>query len=163
MTLALFAVGCPPRRGAGSHPRPLSSSQPVELELEAVEGGLVKLSQLRGKPVVVIFFTTWCVVCQIQVARFQPVRAALGNDRIAVLGVALDLQHQLVPPFLRAAGFNFPVAYGHPSMVRRSPLGAVRGVPRLVILDAKGRPVADFVRPVGSKVLLQILRSLVKK
>ena len=45
--------------------------------------------ELRGKPLVVLFFATWCVVCQIQVARLQPVRAALGNDKVAVLAISL--------------------------------------------------------------------------
>jgi len=163
VALAMHTVGCPRRGGTRARPRSWNTGKPVELELDTVEGGRVSLSELRGKPVVVFFFTTWCVVCQVQAARLQPVRAALGNHRIAVVGVALDLQRQLVPPFVQAAGFNFPIAYGHPSMVRRSPLGPVRGVPRLVILDARGVPVADFVKPVDSKVLFKVLRPLVKK
>jgi peroxiredoxin len=162
VTLALHTVGCPRRGGTSARPRSWNSGKPVEMELEGLNGGQVRLSELRGKPVVVFFFTTWCVVCQVQVARLQPVRAALGNDRIAVLGVALDVQRRLVPPFIQASGFNFPVAYGHPSMVRKSALGAVRSVPRIVILDARGRPVANFVKPVDSKVLLKALRPLLK-
>ena len=131
--------------------------------LEAVGGGEVRLSEFRGRPLVLFFFTTWCVVCQVQVARLQPVRAALGNERVAVLGVSLDLQRRLVPHFVRAAGFNFPVAYGRASMVRKSALGAIRGVPRTIILNAKGRPVADFKTPVSSKVLLDTLKPLVKR
>jgi cytochrome c biogenesis protein CcmG, thiol:disulfide interchange protein DsbE len=135
----------------------------VELVMGEVGGGEVRLSDFRGKPLVLIFFTTWCVVCQVQVARLQPVRAALGNDRVAVLGVSLDLQRRLVPPFIRAAGFNFPVAYGKPNMVRKSPLGPIRGVPRTIILDARGRKVADFNKPVGSKILLDTLKPLIKR
>lgn len=138
-------------------------SKPAEMVLDAVGGGRVRLSEFRGKPLVLFFFTTWCVVCQVQVARLQPVRAALGNDRVAVLGVSLDLQRRLVPPFVRAAGFNFPVAYGGGTMVRQSPVGAIRGVPRTIILDARGKPVADFKTPVSSKVLLDTLGPLVKR
>jgi len=133
------------------------------MTLEGVGGGQVRLSDFRGKPLVVLFFTTWCVVCQVQVARLQPIRAALGNDRVAVLGVSLDLQRRLVAPFVQAAGFNFPVAYGNASMVRKSPLGPIRGVPRTIVLDARGRPVADFKKPVSSKVLLDTLKPLVKR
>ena len=93
----------------------------------------------------------------------RPVRAALGNDRVAVVGVSLDLQRRLVPHFVRAAGFNFPVAYGHANMVRTSPLGPIHGVTRTVALDAKGRSVADFKKPVSSKVLLDTLKPLIKR
>lgn len=135
----------------------------MEMVMEEVGGGEVRLSDFRGKPLVLMFFTTWCVVCQVQVARLQPVRAALGNNRVAVLGVSLDLQRRLVPPFVRAAGFNFPVAYGKATMVRKSVLGAIRGVPRVIIFDAKGRLVADFKKPVSSKVLLDTLKPLIKR
>lgn len=158
-------VACPPRpSGTRTGPRTgLSRSKPAEMVLEGMGGGQVRLSDFRGKPLVVMFFTTWCVVCQVQVARLQPVRAALGNDRVAVLGVSLDLQRRLVPHFVRAAGFNFPVAYGRASMVRKSSLGPIRGVPRTIVLDAKGRPVADFKKPASSKALLDVLKPLVRR
>ena len=157
----LLAAGCP-QQGGRTTARPLPGKA-VEMVLESVAGGTVRVSQFRGKPLVLLFFTTWCVVCQVQVARLQPVRAALGNDRVGVLGVALDLQRRLVSPFVEAAGFNFPVAYGAPGMVQKSPLGPVRAVPRIVVLDAKGRPVADFHRPVDSHTLMKALKPLVNR
>ncbi len=157
------ATACPVRRSGTQTGSAVRKGKPVDMELEAVGGGKVRLSEFRGKPLVVMFFATWCVVCQIQVARLQPVRAALGNDKVAVLAISLDLQRRLVPPFVQAAGFNFPVAYGRSTMVRKSPLGAIQGVPRTIILDPRGRPVADFKKPVGSKVLLDVLKPLVKK
>jgi len=170
MTTALWlvvatVVACPARpsgtvKGGGGR---VSRSASVDMVFEAVGGGQVRLSEFRGKPLVVIFFTTWCVVCQVQVARLQPVRAALGNDRVAVLGVSLDMQRRLVPHFVRAAGFNFPVAYGRTSMVRKSPFGAIRGVPRTLILDARGRLVADFKMPVSSKIFLDTLQPLITR
>lgn len=162
-SLVVLATACPARRSSTQTGPALRPGQPVDMALPAVGGGTVRLSDFRGKPLVVLFFATWCVVCQVQVARLQPVRAALGNDRVAVLGVSLDLQRRLVPPFVQAAGFNFPVVYGESSMVRKSPLGAIRGVPRTIILDARGRPVADFKKPVDSKILLDVLRPLLKK
>lgn len=162
-SLVVLVTACPARRSSTKTGSNLRPGKPVDMELPQVGGGMLRLSDFRGKPLVVIFFATWCVVCQVQVARLQPVRAALGNDRVAVLGVSLDLQRRLVPPFVQAAGFNFPVVYGDASMVRKSPLGAIRGVPRTIILDARGRPVADFVKPVDSKVLLDSLKPLLKK
>jgi thiol-disulfide isomerase/thioredoxin len=170
--LAVWLAACPGvpanragdtgRARPGAGPR-LSPRKAVELELRTVEGELLRLSSFRGKPLVLLFFATWCVPCQVQLARLQPVRAALGNHRVAVVGVALDRQRRLVPTFVEAAGIDFPVVYGDPSMVRSSPLGPVRGVPRTLILDARGRPRADFHRPVDSQVLMKALRPLVRR
>lgn len=163
--LASSSGSCTPEPANGprrARPR-LSPRQAVDLEFRTLDGASLRLAQFRGRPLVLFFFATWCVPCQVQLARLQPVRAALGNDRVAVVGVALDRQRRLVPTFVDAAGIAFPVVYGDPSMVRDSPLGAVRGVPRLLILDARGRPRADFHRPVDGRVLMRTLRPLVEE
>ena len=81
---------------------------------------------------------------------------------MAVLGVSIDLNKRLVPTFVEAAGFNFPVAYGSAAMVRESPLGAVRGVPRTLVLDTKGRVKADYYRIVDTAELLKVLKPLLR-
>ncbi len=164
VALATLLAACPkPSPQPREPPRPrLASDKPLDLSLQSLNGKEIRLSQFRGRPLVLFFFTTWCVPCQVQLARIQPVRAALGNDKVAVLGISLDTERRLVAPFVEAAGINFPVAFGEPGWVRGGPLGAVRGVPRLLVLDAKGRPVADRHRPVDARPLLRILKPLVR-
>lgn len=149
-------------RGAPTAARP-RASQALEARFQSLSGKTVALSHFRGKPLVVLFFTTWCVPCQVVATHLQRIRAALGNDRIAVLGVSIDTERRLVPTFVEAAGFNFPVVYGSPTLVRHGPLGAIRGVPRLLVLDPRGRLVADEQRPPTPRHLMQILRPLVRR
>jgi len=151
------------RRPAGSTvlSRRSKAKEPIDARFRSLSGQTVSLSNFRGKPLVILFFTTWCVPCQVVVARLQRVRAALGNDRIAVLGVAIDTERRLVPPFVEAAGLNFPVVYGSPGLVRRGPFGAIRSVPRLLVLDPRGRLVADEQLPPTQRRLLELLRPLV--
>lgn len=139
------------------------AGQALDARFRTLSGQTVALSHFRGKPLVILFFTTWCVPCQVVVAHLQRIRAALGNGRVAVLGVAIDTERRLVPTFVEAAGLNFPVVYGNPSLVREGPLGAIRGVPRLLVLDPRGRLVADEQRPPTARRLLEILRPLVQK
>jgi thiol-disulfide isomerase/thioredoxin len=163
---SLFLAGCqgPGPGGAGAPTWPKASRAPIDLTFQDLETErAVRLSDLRGKPVVLFFFTTWCVPCQLQAERLHQVHAAVGRDRVRVLGVALDLDRRLVGPFVEAAGFNFPVVLGETSLVRSSPIGPVQGVPRLVILDAHGRPAADFPRPTEGRPLYQVLRALLRR
>jgi thiol-disulfide isomerase/thioredoxin len=168
LLLLLLSMGCPggtsetgSRRGVAW---PATRRAPVDLVFQdPLTGRELRLSDHRGKPVVLLFFTTWCRLCQLQAERLHQVHAAVGRDRVVLLGVALDVDQRLVAPFVEAAGFNFPVVLGDPALVRGSPIGPVTGVPRIVILDAAGRPVADFAQPVEGKPIYRSLRSLLRR
>jgi thiol-disulfide isomerase/thioredoxin len=163
-----LTIGCPSGASEiasrGGVAWPAARRVPVDLTFQdPVTGRELRLSDHRGKPVVLLFFTTWCRLCQLQAERLHQVHAAVGRERVVLLGVALDLDQRLVAPFVEAAGFNFPVVLGDPALVRGSPIGPVPGVPRIVILDAAGRPVADFPRPVEGQPIYRALRALLRR
>ena len=159
----LGLVGCPNRGTPSKTPRRLKPGTPVDIELRQVGGGTLSLSHFRGKPLVILFFATWCLPCQLQAARMHRVRAALGGKaRLGLLGISVDHQPGLVRPFVEAAGFNFRCAYGYARMVKGGPLGAVRGVPRVMVLDAAGRVVVDYPRIVDERTLRKTLKPLLR-
>lgn len=60
-----------------------------DFELPTLEGGRVRLSGLRGRVVLVNFWTTWCTACLAEI----PVLTALRNrhdDHLVILGISLD-------------------------------------------------------------------------
>jgi thiol-disulfide isomerase/thioredoxin len=156
----LLLTACPSAsRSTRSAEGPRLPREAVTLDFEDVATGKeVSTQRFRGKPVILFFFTTWCTPCQLEAERLHQVHAAAGRDRVAILGICIDLDRRLVPPFVEAAGFNFPVVYGDPGLVRSSPLGPVQGVPRIVILDAAGRPVVDLPRPVDGRTIFEALK-----
>ncbi|MDY0001732.1 MAG: TlpA disulfide reductase family protein [Polyangia bacterium] len=172
MTLPAMALGlgaCPQGAGSGGAGSggagPKGPARPgargaVDVTFTALSGEPLRLSSFRGKPLVMMFFTTWCVPCQVQGSRFKPLRAAIGAHRVTFLAVSVDTERNLVPTFLEAAGFDFPAAYADPEMVRQSPIGPTRDVPRTVVLDREGRLVADLQGPVEPKALLILLKAL---
>ena len=167
LALAAGSAACPgSQTPRGPLARPAEAPRaraPIEAHFEDLRGQDVSLARFRGKPLVILFFTTWCVPCQITVAHLQRVRAALGNTRVAVLGVSIDTERRLVPTFVEAAGFNFPVVYGSPALVRKGPFGPIRGVPRLLVLSPAGHLVADEQKPPTARRLLDILRPWVRR
>jgi cytochrome c biogenesis protein CcmG/thiol:disulfide interchange protein DsbE len=153
---ALLAVGCgvvqPPSRA----PAPtalraaLAGSPPVLAALHAqrnqlLTGGArafkVRLSELRGLPVVVNIWASWCVPCRAEFPLFQVASARLGR-RVAFLGVdTLDAAAD-------ARGFlaKIPVAYPSyedPSGEIARSLAPAQGVPITVFLD-RGSRVSYF-------------------
>jgi cytochrome c biogenesis protein CcmG/thiol:disulfide interchange protein DsbE len=139
---------------------PLVGRTAPEFALKAVGSGeLIDLTQLRGKPVVLNFWATWCVPCYEE----HPVLVAnarqLGPD-VQFVGVVFNDTEDKIMQFLRERGASYPtlideqgktaIAYG------------VGGVPETFFLDKRGTVVAKYAGPLTSDALRENLMKAMK-
>ncbi|MCK4177557.1 TlpA family protein disulfide reductase [Aciditerrimonas ferrireducens] len=97
---------------------------------------------LAGRPVVLVFFASWCVACHAdlpEVARLAAAEQRAG-DRAVFVGIDGDDTPSAGWAFARQAGVGFPVAADRQEAVARQ-LGLV-GLPDLVAVAPSGRVVA---------------------
>jgi thiol-disulfide isomerase/thioredoxin len=130
-----LASACDPVEGVPDPPRAERSTLAPDFELERLGGGEVALSELRGKPVIVDFWATWCAPCEDSI----PVLVAFQKKyagRVQVLGVSVDWDREAVAPFAEEHGMNYPVLFGNESLALD--YGAP-GFPALFVVDARGR------------------------
>jgi peroxiredoxin len=135
------AQACGNRTGRNRSQRPPPPRHaPLDFSRPTVQGGVFRLSSLRGRVVIVSFFSTGCVPCQALFTRIQKVQAALGKTRVAVVAVAVDRQRLFVEPYVETLSLPFPVLYGNLKILRATGLTHSPSVPTLFILDRRGRP-----------------------
>lgn len=127
--------------GAPATRNPAELTNPVELELTlpTTAGDRFVLSALKGKVVILNFFTTGCLPCQALFDRFIRVQAAYGRRRVAVVGVAVDRHVVLVRVFAKTLALSFPVLVAGSTKIQANRTLRVRVVPTTLILDQKGR------------------------
>ena len=88
--------------------------QAPEFALKDLEGNEVKLSDYRGKVVVLDFWATWCPPCRKGIPDFVEMQKNYGEDNFVVLGINMDQGKQsevipLVSEFAKNYKINYPV------------------------------------------------------
>lgn len=98
-------------------------------------GDPVPLTRWQGRPVVLYFWTTWCVHCR----RGLPVLQELTTttDRLAVVAINILEPATTVQAHVRGSGFTFPVLLDQDGAVSRA--YGVGAVPAVFFLDPAGK------------------------
>jgi len=123
--------------------------------LRALGGGEpVSLAALRGRPVVINFWATWCVPCYEEHAVLVAAAREAG-DSVQFLGVIYEDDADRVADFLSRQGSAYPslmdddgktaMAYG------------IYGVPETFFVDAQGRIAAKYTGPLHREALAENL------
>jgi cytochrome c biogenesis protein CcmG/thiol:disulfide interchange protein DsbE len=107
------------------------------LRLPGLDGPEVDLAALRGRPVVVNFWATWCEPCVREFPLLRAAAAAHAADRLAVVGVLSGDRPGPARDFVRAQRATWPVALD-PEVTTAAAWGAV------------GLPHTWFIRPDGT-------------
>jgi thiol-disulfide isomerase/thioredoxin len=133
--LALLVLGCRvDEAGDAAEVRPAP-----DFALEDLAGETVSLAALRGKPVVLDFWATWCTPCEFQIPVLNEFYDRHAG-RVEVVGVAVDAGgRDAVAPFAAEHGIRYRVLLGDEALAQR--FGAI-GFPTLYVLRADGAIVA---------------------
>ncbi len=82
-----------------------------DFELTTLSGETLRLSSLRGKPVILNFWASWCVPCQAEMPALQNVSALYKDQGLQVIAVNMTFQDQQADAasFVSKNGLTFPV------------------------------------------------------
>jgi thiol-disulfide isomerase/thioredoxin len=122
--------------------------------------GQLRLSDFRGKPVVVDFFASWCTACRDELPELLRVSRA-ADGRVAFVGIDSEETGDGLA-MARATGITaWPLARdagGSQQSGLRDAVEGIAGMPVIAFYDAQGRLVASRLGAVTGATLAGLLR-----
>lgn len=128
--LALWASGCsqesPPEK-----PRPAP-----DFTLPDSDGNQVRLSDYRGKVVLLDFWATWCPPCRAAIPHIVSLQRKYRSEGFVVFGLNMDHNPEDLVSFMSRVSVNYPILMTDTAM--RDSYGGVSSIPLAFLIDRQG-------------------------
>ena len=144
---------------------PAGAAEPVTLDaariahiagLKQIDGRKVDGDRLRGKPVIVSFFASWCPPCNAEFEHLKLLHIAHAAEGLEIVAINLfedfagfDDDGKRLKRFLGRHTPVFPTVTGTTETAKL--FGNVKRLPTVYVFDRQGKPRLHFVHAEGSK------------
>lgn len=115
-----------------------------DFSLPDLKGKKVKLSDFRGKVVILDFFATWCPPCRAEIPHFVALYKQHKDRGLVIIGVSLDQGGvRVVESFVKKYGINYTILMEDQKVVKN--YGGIRGIPTTFVIDKQGGIYKKYV------------------
>jgi peroxiredoxin len=108
-----------------------------DFTLKDLDGRDVRLSDYKGKTIVLYFMATWCPECRGTIPRLKEIYSSYSSKGLVLLAVDVMESKEKVAAFSRKYGIPYPILLDEDGKVYRS--YGVGGVPVTALIDRNGR------------------------
>jgi peroxiredoxin len=141
--------------------RQTNSSQAPDFDLMKLDGKSMKLSDLKGKAVLLNFWATYCPPCVKEMPMFQTFFEKYQDKNFVILGISADQSGDVAAEFIKKMGITYPIGMATKKIVQ---LYKVYGLPTSFMLNKQGDIIQQYIGPPAENMLERdILRALNSK
>ncbi len=116
--------------------RPSRPKPADDFTLTMADGTSFRLSQHRGKTVLVNFWATWCPPCREEMPALERLYRQHKDRGLVLVAVSIDADSKVVPPYVKASKLTFPIALDPKAEVANK--YGVRALPSSFVIDRQG-------------------------
>ena len=131
--LVTLIVGC---GGNSSGEAPVVNASAPDFTVQTLDGESVTLSDLRGNPVFLNFWTTWCAPCVAELPDIQEVHEEKSVEGLIVLAINIQQGESTVGAFIESNGYSFEVGLDASGAIAQA--YEVTSIPATFLIDSEG-------------------------
>ena len=135
-----------------------------EITVFDIDGNPHKLTDFKGKPIIMNFWATWCGYCKMEMPTFQKMYEKYGDDINFLIINMTDNERETVEKaseYIKSEGFTFPVYYDKNMSVANT--YRVMSLPMTILIDADGYHAAHAVGAMDEDTLQEGIDMLLDK
>jgi thiol-disulfide isomerase/thioredoxin len=126
----------------------------ADFTLSDLNGKPYKLSDLRGKVVLVNFWATWCTPCRREMPDLDKLNARFAPQELVVLSIS-DEEQTKVAPFIASSGYRPTVLLDPGDTVHKE--FHIEGIPKTYLFDRNGKLVGETIDQSTERQFLELL------
>lgn len=145
LALALLTLNTDALWGAAAHAVTAgacpATAKPARLDftLKDVNGKDVRLSDYKGKVILLDFWATWCIPCKTEIPWFVEFQNKYGSSGLQVIGISVDDTVDKLKPYVKSLNMNYVVLQGlHHDDVQNA-YGPLWGIPVTAVISRDGK------------------------
>lgn len=130
-----------------------------QFSVRTMDGKWMRMSDLRGRPLVLDFWATWCAPCKTSMPHMSAIQSRYRNRGLVVLGFSMDdADPQTVRRFADRLGLTFRVAMADDKLL--DAYGPIRALPTTIFIDRRGQIVRRVVGFLDAETMESYVREL---
>ena len=132
-----------------------------EFVFKDMQGSVQRLSDYKGKWVLVNFWATWCPPCLEEIPDLVEMHNARKESDFVVIGIALSSSRDSVNAFAKQMGISYPLIFGDDKIAAQ--IGKVDALPTSYLYDPTGKLVSYQTGMVTRDAIEAFIRSKARK
>ena len=137
-----FVLSCGPGEGPPQKSKPLVEIAP-DFTLETLEGEKVSMKDLKGSPVFLNFWASWCRPCREEMPDVEKIHQAYGKKGLKVYAINAREDKETIENFKKSMGMGAPILLDTTGDVMK--LYKIFGLPVSYFIDKEGKVAASIM------------------
>lgn len=132
-----------------------------DFQLQTIDGNTMKLSDLKGKKVILNFWATWCPPCKAEIPHMQKFYSEQTNDKVEIVAVNVtngEKNPNDVETFVKDNGLTFPILLDFTGEVGQTYQAFT--IPTSYMIDSKGVIQKKIIGPMDKEMMYELVNNV---